>query len=121
MLNDLRSRRSRKAQIRFLCVYIREAHARDVWPIDGPEVWEPQTTAERVRTALEFQSSCDLSWPMAVDGIEDAFLQKFAPWPFRLYVFRGSRLEFKSAPVDGTHNFDEVEEALRRFEAELQW
>lgn len=119
MLNDLSSRRTGQSRIRFLCVYIREAHATDVWPIDGPQVREPQTTQQRVQTALEFQSSCKLSWPIAVDGIEDFFLHEFAPWPFRFYIFRGSRLELKSAPVDGTHRFDEIEDALRRFEADL--
>jgi len=119
VLNDLKSRRSAN-EIRFLCVYIREAHAVDVWPIDGPEVREPQTTAERVQIALEFQRNCSLSWPVAVDGIEDAFLRHFAPWPFRFYVFRGDKLEFKSSPVDGMHSFDEIEEALRTFESELR-
>ncbi|CAE7885345.1 TU20 [Symbiodinium microadriaticum] len=96
-----------------------KAHATDVWPIDGPQVLEPQSTMQRLQTALEFQRKCKLTWTMAVDGIEDAFLHSFAPWPFRFYVFRGDRLEFKSAPVDGTHSFDEVEEAIRKFEAEL--
>jgi len=119
VLNDIRSRRSDN-RIRFLCIYIREAHAVDVWPIDGPQVREPQTTAQRVDTALEFLRHCSLSWPVAVDGIEDAFLQHFAPWPFRFYVFRGNNLELKSEPVDGTHSFDQIEEALRKFEAELR-
>lgn len=119
MLNDLSLRRADQSKIRFLCVYIREAHAADIWPIDGPCVWEPRTTEQRVQTALEFQRYSKLSWPIVVDGIEDAFLRNFAPWPFRFYVFRGDRLELKSSPVDGTHSFDEVEEALRRFEAEL--
>ena len=77
MLNDLSSRRTGQTQIRFLCVYIREAHASDVWPIDGPQVWEPQTTAQRVQTALEFQRQCKLSWPIAVDCIEDLVAQRY--------------------------------------------
>ena len=110
------SRRSAHKQIRFLCVYIREAHAADVWPIDGPEVLEPQTTEQRVQIARDFQRTCHLSWPIAVDCIEDVFLHNFAPWPFRFYVFRGSTLALKSSPVEGTHSFDEIEEALRQFE-----
>eukprot|EP00438_Fugacium_kawagutii_P010133 Skav212090 [mRNA] locus=scaffold4509:37891:38649:+ [translate_table: standard] len=117
---DLTVVRFHQKQVRFLCVYIREAHATDVWPIDGPKVWEPQSTSQRVQTARQFQRSCHLSWPMAVDGIEDAFLHHFAPWPFRFYVFRGNLLEFKSAPVDGRHRIDEIEEALRAFEQELK-
>lgn len=117
MLNDVYARRILRAQVRFLCVYIREAHAMNVWPIDGPEVLEPQSTEERVRIAREFQRSCGLSWPIAVDGVEDAFLRAFAPWPFRLYVVRGARLALKTSPVQGTHSTDDVEAALRAFEA----
>jgi len=116
----MRMRWASASQVRFLCVYIREAHAADVWPIDGPQVVEPRSTEERVRTALAFQRSCGLTWPMAVDGIEDAFLRAFAPWPFRFYVLRGGRLEFKSAPVQGTHNTDEVEAALEAFVSESE-
>ena len=33
---------------------VSEAHAADVWPIDGPVVKEPRTTAERVGVSHEF-------------------------------------------------------------------
>lgn len=113
----MRARWAPHANVRFLCVYIREAHAADVWPVglDGPQVPEPRSTGERAQTALEFQRSCGLSWPIAVDGVEDAFLRAFAPWPFRFYVLRGDRLELKTAPVDGTHGTDEIELALQAF------
>jgi hypothetical protein len=69
-----------------------------------------------VRVAEEFRLHCGLSWPIVVDGIGDEFLQTFAPWPFRFYVFRGRSLELKTAPVEGSHSTDEVEAALRAFE-----
>ena len=94
-------------------------YVRARWPIDGPQVWEPRSTEQRIQTARDFQRSCQLSWPMAVDGIEDDFLRHFAPWPFRFFVFRGSKLQLKSSPVDGTHHCDEVEQAIRKFEAEV--
>jgi len=113
------ARREGQSRIRFLCVYIREAHASDVWPVDGPQVLEPQTTEQRVQTARAFLRSIKISWPMVIDGVEDAFLRTFAPWPFRFYVFRGGRLTLKSAPVDGTHSFDGIEDAIRSFETEI--
>lgn len=119
VLNDMRTRRSAVKEIQFLCVYIREAHAADVWPVDGPQLREPQTTDERIRTAGEFRRACGLEWPVAVDAVEDHFLRAFAPWPFRLYVLRGDVLELKTMPQEGTHKTDEVEEALRRYEVSI--
>jgi len=111
----MRRRRLAFPNVHFLCVYIREAHACDTWPIDGPQVKEPQTSEERVDVAVEFQKSCGLEWNIAVDGVEDAFLKAYSPWPFRLYVLQGSRVLVKTAPVDATHRTDEVEEAIRCF------
>lgn len=115
-LNDMRERWSARAH--FLGVYIREAHAADVWPIDGPKVQEPRSTTARVETASAFQRACGLRWPLAVDGIGDEFLRAFAPWPFRLYVLRqgaeGAELVLKTSPHEGTHSLGEVEAQLRR-------
>jgi len=72
-----------------------------------------------VKIALDFQHQSKLSWPIAVDGIEDEFLREYAPWPFRFYIFRGRQLELKSAPVDGTHRIDDIEEAIRNFETTI--
>ena len=88
--------------IRFLCIYIREAHAADVWPIDGPVVQEPRSSEARVAVAQDFARACGLEWTVLVDEVEDAFLREFSPWPFRLYVLRGDRLQVKTMPVDGT-------------------
>lgn len=100
-------------------VYIREAHAADVWPIDGPVVREPRTTEERIQTALGFRQESGLEWPVAVDPVEDRFLYAFAPWPFRLFVLRHWLLELKTAPQEGTHRTDEVEEVLRQYKLSL--
>lgn len=115
VLNDMYARHGACSGVKFLCVYIREAHAVDVWPIDGPEVREPRTTEERVQTAGCFQKACGISWPVVVDGVEDAFLRAFSPWPFRFFVFQGSVLRLKTAPSDFTHRADEVEAAIRDF------
>lgn len=115
VLNDMRDRRATRQDIRFLCVYIREAHAADVWPIDGPVVNEPRTSEARVAVAREFARESRLGWTVLVDEVEDGFLRAFSPWPFRLYVLRGDRLELKTAPSEGTHRTDAVEAALRDY------
>lgn len=115
VLNDLRDRRAARRDVRFLCVYLREAHAADVWPIDGPVVQEPRSSEARVAVAQDFARACGLAWTVLVDEVEDAFLREFSPWPFRLYVLRGDRLQVKTMPVEGTHSTDAVEAALRDF------
>jgi hypothetical protein len=97
-------------------VYIREAHAADVWPIDGPHVLEPRSTEQRIDTASKFQQATGLLWPIAVDGVQDAFLEAFAPWPFRFFVFKHGKLVLKTSPVSGTHLTEDVEMILRDFE-----
>lgn len=111
----MRDRYQACAGVHFLCVYIREAHAIDVWPIDGPRVREPKTLEERISIAQEFKRECGLSWPVAVDGMSDAFLQAFAPWPFRFFVLREGVVDLKTTPVAGTHETDSVELYLRDF------
>lgn len=111
----MRLRYSSAENVRFLCVYLREAHASDVWPINGPEVSEPRSTEERISVAGRFQLACQLNWPMAVDGVEDPFLKAYSPWPFRMYVLHDNILAHKTQPSRGTHHTDRVEELLRQF------
>lgn len=98
-------------------VYIREAHARDVWPIGddvSPTVIAPRTNAERCSLALRMCESLTFNLPILVDPIEDCFEALFAPWPFRFYVMDSSaRLRYKSQPTkDLTHCPEELESAL---------
>lgn len=98
-------------------VYIREAHARDVWPIGddiSSAVTAPRTNAERCRLALQMCKALSLDLPVLVDPVEDSFESSFAPWPFRFYVVdREARLRYKSQPTkDLTHCPVELESAL---------
>jgi len=83
-------------KLRFAYVYIAEAHAVDEWPMPfGNEQCrhpQPKTLEERMRHADEFRRSlvaagADTDFPVFVDSLEDGFLNIFAPWPERFYVF----------------------------------
>ena len=83
-------------------VYIAEAHAADVWPINsstcaGPanSVVRPTTLAERRAVAMRMLDAlpCLAPLPLLVDGLDDAFLQAMAAWPVRLYGARDGLLE----------------------------
>ena len=95
-------------------VYIAEAHASDVWPINstrcgGPanSVTTPTTLAERCATArtmsaaVPLANGADALAPILVDGMDDEFLEAYAAWPIRLFgVARhgGLRLELIGQP-----------------------
>lgn len=85
-------------KVRFAYVYIAEAHTVDEWPMPfGNEQCrhsQPKTLEERMRHADEFRRSlvaagagAESSFPIFVDSLDDGFLNTFAPWPERFYVF----------------------------------
>jgi len=86
--------------VRFVMVYVAEAHAEDEWPISsarynagrGPvRVTQPRTGAERRALAERFQRDFDPAGDVfddvLVDDVEagDEFERAFAPWPFRFF------------------------------------
>lgn len=91
-------------------VYIAEAHASDVWPINserclgpGNSVRTPRTLDERRAVARRFVDALHLeSMPVLVDGMDDAFLESYAAWPIRLYGVARGRLERIAEPHGAT-------------------
>jgi len=90
----------------FLAVYIREAHARDEWPL-GPTlscVDQPKEIAQRAANARSYCTKFSFdNIPMLVDSLSDSFEKQFAAWPFRFYAItmdaQGQmRLGFKAQP-----------------------
>jgi hypothetical protein len=86
--------------IRFLNVYITEAHAADEWPVGRTLSFcnQPRTIDERLTLARTFVKKYNLQLPMVVDGMENAFVQKFDAWPFRYFVVNGGRIMVKAQP-----------------------
>jgi len=96
-----------------LIVYIAEAHAADVWPINstrcsgpGNSVLTPTSLEERSAVAERMVESLKLRGThvsVLVDGMDDAFLETYASWPIRLYgVSRAARLERIASPKAAT-------------------
>ena len=98
-------------------VYIAEAHAADVWPINssrcaGPAntLVTPTTLEERRRHARMMLDALPAlrHVDILVDDIDDAFLETYAAWPIRMYgvhcgalgaVVLPSRATFDLAPM----------------------
>merc|ERR1712048_1515352 len=75
--------------LRFIFVYIREAHASDRWPMKWAIEWpEPESLDARIACAQTCDT--DLGWSpqvqVFVDGMEDSFCHSFGAWPAGGYV-----------------------------------
>jgi len=80
-------------RVRFLTLYIKEAHTEDEWQMDSnakdkDDVCYPQpkTTAARVAIANDFVKRFHYEVPLAVDPIENGANAVYAGWPERLYI-----------------------------------
>lgn len=112
--------------MRFLAVYVREAHPIDgllperlnrAWLMDSPErrllVEDPQSLGERVRLARECARALELGFPVAVDGLDDAVNAAYAAWPDRLYLIgRGGRVAYRGGKGPMGFLPDELEAAI---------
>lgn len=112
--------------VRWLGVYIAEAHALDEWPmpcLNSPcRHTQPTCNEERAAHAREFLEDLhppfDVLVDPYVDGWTDSFLSTFGAWPERFYVFQentrsGWHLRWWNTPtpLDG-HRIDDVREWL---------
>lgn len=91
--------------LRFVFVYIREAHASDKWPMKWAIEWpEPQTLEARIACAKTCDA--DLGWSpevsVLVDGMDDNFCHTFGAWPAGGYVLSSrAELLYVCAPPRG--------------------
>ena len=91
-----------------MLVYIAEAHAADVWPINssrnaGPAntVFAPTSLGERRAVARRMLDA--LPWlrdvDILVDGLDDRFLVEYAAWPVRTYGISAGVVEHIGDPI----------------------
>lgn len=88
-------------QVRFLMIYIREAHPVDGWwlgkgwlgklvqryaPSVALQIYDPQTIDERRKVAGECEQALDYGVHTYVDDMDDAVNQAYAASPARLYL-----------------------------------
>jgi len=109
------------SNIKFLAVYIVEAHAIDEWPVGDPlKITQPRTISERCGVARAFIDEYNLKMPMVVDQIDNNFSEQYAGWPVRFYVVQRNedeqdwKLVFKGQP-DHVNTYDSVPKQLDLF------
>jgi hypothetical protein len=106
--------------VRFLLVYIREAHPEEGWIVpenrrSGIAVHEPGTDLERRAVASTCAVNLEISMPTVVDGVDNAVASAYGGWPDRLYLIGlDGRIAYQSG--EGPFGFKprELERAIER-------
>lgn len=83
----------------FICVYIEEAHAVDIWPL-GREVSivaSHKCLQDRLAAARRLKAF-GLEMPTYVDSMENAFMNIYAAWPERYYIFHKNLMAYIAQP-----------------------
>jgi len=69
-------------RVRFLVVYISEAHACDEWPLGNfTHIKQHRTAADRIAAARVLHDKYKLSLPMLIDDLDNNFDKTFSAWP----------------------------------------
>ena len=106
--------------MRFLVVYVREAHSADGWQVpqnlrDKVVLDDPKTTAERAKVAKQFAADNKLTIPVVVDAIDDKIEKAYAGWPDRLYVVDAAgKLAYVGGPGPRGFKPNELPAVLKR-------
>jgi hypothetical protein len=96
--------------VKFLCVYIQEAHPSDGWQVEANLEQDvihtsPTNMAEREALAEVCMLKLALDMPMVVDDMEDTIDSAYNALPERLYLLNADgKVVFKT--VAGSHGFD---------------
>ena len=96
--------------VKFLCVYIQEAHPSDGWQVEANLEEDvihtsPTNMAEREALAEVCMLKLALDMPMVVDDMQDTIDSAYNALPERLYLLNADgKVVFKT--VAGSHGFD---------------
>lgn len=105
--------------MRFVVVYIREAHPTDGWQVKQNEdekilIKDPKTDAERLEVAKDFAKQFKVTIPVVIDTIDDKTEKAYAGWPDRLFLIGSDgKLKYKGGPGPRGFKPDEVRAALK--------
>ena len=102
-------------RVRFLTLYIKEAHPTDEWQMSENEEQnicypQPQSFSDRLRIARDFAQRFHYSMPLAVDGMDNQANAAYAGWPERFYVIdEAGKIAYKGKPGPFGYHPEEVE------------
>jgi len=100
--------------VRFVCVYVMEAHASDQWPLGKFSIFpQHKTLADRLLAARKFQSDFQFRPELYVDTIDNQFNNTYSVWPERGFVITSTREELTGEKT--SQNQKEQKERVVRY------
>jgi type I thyroxine 5'-deiodinase len=103
--------------IRFINVYVLEAHPLDGWklPVNddtGVCYKKPTTLAERITLMNKLVADAQCDMPFYADSIDNAVELAFEARPERLYVVEDGRVTFRTGPGPYCYSIPQLEGVL---------
>lgn len=95
-----------------MVVYIREAHASDVWPIGlsaGKIIPRHQNLAQRIAAAQTLRQDYHLELDLWVDDMQDGVVDIMAGWPTRFWIMERGKFLHIAHPDRADFAFGELE------------
>jgi len=80
-------------------IYIREAHASDVWPLGKAVNITNHKTIQERKDASDLLLNKDLKIPILLDTMENTFDKEFAVWPERYFIFYDGKVLYIASPT----------------------
>ena len=105
-------------------VYIREAHASDVWQdpdnvSDNVVFASPRDYNQRAAMGQMCVAKLGIQMPAVIDGFDNSTERAYTAWPDRMYLIdRDGKVVFKSPPGPFGFKTKALEEAIDRLEAQ---
>jgi len=92
-----------KKDVRFVSVYIREAHAKDGWelPYNSVCYLQPKALEQRAKIARDFltkNTPQNNFYELWLDGMDNQAALQFKADPERLYIIRGKKIAMVGGP-----------------------
>jgi NAD(P)H-hydrate repair Nnr-like enzyme with NAD(P)H-hydrate dehydratase domain len=106
-------------RVRFLVVYVREAHPEDGWVVtpnrtEDIRIVDPKNDEERLEAASQCALHTKIRMPVVVDPVDDKITSAYGALPTRLYLIgRGGRIAYQAERGPFGLKPPELEEAIK--------
>jgi Iodothyronine deiodinase len=106
------------ANVEFLAVYIREAHATDGWRSEandklGLNILQPLNIDQRRNVAQQCSRALKIQMPVVVDELDDRVGRAYNAMPDRLFLIdKQGRVAYRGGPGPFGYNPAELEQSL---------
>jgi hypothetical protein len=105
-------------KIKFLFIYITEAHADDEWPIGSSiQIKQPKTNQQRIYAVNQFIQATQWNQqliPIYVDFIQNQFDEIYAAWPVRFYIMKQNQILHIAEPDNASYDMFDLQKKIEQ-------